>query len=78
LLAQRVFRNGSGDQHPMHLHRHTFEITRVGKIEMSGLFKDMVNVMPLDSVAVDFVADNPGTLSCIATSSCTWILDLCN
>jgi FtsP/CotA-like multicopper oxidase with cupredoxin domain len=55
-----VFRNGSGDQHPMHLHRHTFEITRVGKIEMSGLFKDVVNVMPLDSVAVDFVANNPG------------------
>jgi hypothetical protein len=26
---------------------------------MSGLFKDEVNVMPLDSVAVDFVADNP-------------------
>jgi FtsP/CotA-like multicopper oxidase with cupredoxin domain len=40
--------------------RHTFEITRVGKIEMSGLFKDVVNVMPLDSVAVDSVADNPG------------------
>jgi hypothetical protein len=55
-----VFRNGSGDQHPMHLHRHTFEVTRVGKTEMSGLFKDVVNVMPLDSVAVDFVADNPG------------------
>jgi hypothetical protein len=44
----------------MHLHRHTFEISRVGKKEMSGLFKDVVNVMPLDSVAVDFVADNPG------------------
>jgi FtsP/CotA-like multicopper oxidase with cupredoxin domain len=55
-----IFRNGSGDQHPMHLHRHTFEITRVGKTEVSGLFKDVVNVMPLDSVAVDFVADNPG------------------
>ena len=25
-----IFRNGSGDQHPMHLHRHTFEVTRVG------------------------------------------------
>jgi FtsP/CotA-like multicopper oxidase with cupredoxin domain len=55
-----VFRNGSGDQHPIHLHRHTFEISRVGKKEMSGLFKDVVNVMPLDCVAVDFVADNPG------------------
>jgi FtsP/CotA-like multicopper oxidase with cupredoxin domain len=55
-----VFRNGSGDQHPMHVHRHTFEVTRIGKKEMSGLRKDVVNVMPLDSVAVDFVADNPG------------------
>jgi FtsP/CotA-like multicopper oxidase with cupredoxin domain len=55
-----ILRNGSGDQHPMHLHRHTFEVTRVGKKEISGLKKDVINVMPLDSVAVDFVADNPG------------------
>jgi FtsP/CotA-like multicopper oxidase with cupredoxin domain len=55
-----IFRNGSGDQHPIHLHRHTFEVTRVGTKEFSGLRKDVVNVMPLDSVAVDFVADNPG------------------
>jgi FtsP/CotA-like multicopper oxidase with cupredoxin domain len=55
-----VFRNGSGDQHPIHLHRHTFEVTRVGTKECSGLRKDVINVMPLDSVSVDFVADNPG------------------
>ncbi len=55
-----VFRNGSGDQHPMHLHRHTFEVTRIGEKAMSGLKKDVVNVMPLQSVAVDFTADNPG------------------
>jgi FtsP/CotA-like multicopper oxidase with cupredoxin domain len=55
-----IFRNSSGDQHPMHLHRHTFEVTRVGTKEFSGLRKDVVNVMPLDSVAVDFVADNSG------------------
>lgn len=55
-----VFRNGSGDQHPMHLHRHSFEVTQVGGKRMSGLMKDVVNVMPLDSVAVDFVANNPG------------------
>jgi len=55
-----ILRNGSGDQHPIHLHRHTFEVTRVGTKEFSGLRKDTVNVMPLDSVAVDFVADNPG------------------
>ena len=55
-----VLRNGSGDQHPIHLHRHMFEVTRVGTKECSGLRKDVVNVMPLDSVAVDFVANNPG------------------
>jgi FtsP/CotA-like multicopper oxidase with cupredoxin domain len=55
-----VFRNGSGDQHPIHLHRHTFEVTQIGKKQMSGLMKDVINVMPLDTVQVDFVANNPG------------------
>lgn len=55
-----VLRNGSGDQHPMHLHRHRFEVTRINDKKLSGLLKDTVNIMPLDSVAVDFVADNPG------------------
>jgi FtsP/CotA-like multicopper oxidase with cupredoxin domain len=55
-----VFRNGSGDQHPMHLHRHTFEVTRISNKSVRGLLKDVINVMPLDTVAVDFVADNPG------------------
>jgi FtsP/CotA-like multicopper oxidase with cupredoxin domain len=55
-----IFRNGSGgDQHPVHLHCHTFEVTRVGTEEFSGLRQYVVNVMPLDSVAVDLVADNP-------------------
>jgi FtsP/CotA-like multicopper oxidase with cupredoxin domain len=55
-----VFRNGSGDQHPLHLHRHAFEVTRIGSKHLSGLMKDVINVMPLDTVEVDFVADNPG------------------
>jgi FtsP/CotA-like multicopper oxidase with cupredoxin domain len=55
-----LFRNASGDQHPMHLHRHTFEVVKIGDRAMSGLMKDVVNVMPLDTVAVDFIADNPG------------------
>lgn len=55
-----LFRNASGDQHPMHLHRHTFEVTKIGDLSMSGLMKDVINVMPLDTVAVDFTADNPG------------------
>ena len=55
-----VFRNGSGDQHPMHLHRHSFEVTKIGDKQMTGLMKDVINVMPLDTVEVDFIANNPG------------------
>lgn len=55
-----VFRNGSGDQHPIHLHRHTFEVTKIGDKRLSGLMKDTVNLMPLQTIEVDFVADNPG------------------
>jgi len=55
-----VFRNGSGDQHPIHLHRHAFEVTRIGDKQISGLKKDVINVMPLDAVEVDFIANNPG------------------
>jgi FtsP/CotA-like multicopper oxidase with cupredoxin domain len=55
-----MLRNGSGDQHPIHLHRHTFEVTQIAHKQISGLRKDVVNVMPLDTVAIDFVADNPG------------------
>jgi FtsP/CotA-like multicopper oxidase with cupredoxin domain len=55
-----VFQNGSGDQHPLHLHRHTFEVTRIGDKQLSGLKKDVINIMPLDTVEIDFVADNPG------------------
>lgn len=55
-----VLRNGSGDQHPMHLHRHTFEVVKIGDTPLSGLRKDVINVMPLDSISVDFIADNPG------------------
>jgi FtsP/CotA-like multicopper oxidase with cupredoxin domain len=55
-----IFRNASGDQHPIHLHRHSFEVTRIEDQHLSGLIKDTVNVMPLQTVAVDFTADNPG------------------
>jgi len=55
-----IFRNGSGDQHPMHLHRHSFEVVQIGERKLSGLMKDTINVMPLESITVEFVADNPG------------------
>lgn len=54
------FNNDSGDIHPLHLHRHTFEITKIGDKSMSGLRKDVVSVARRSTAAVDFVADNPG------------------
>jgi FtsP/CotA-like multicopper oxidase with cupredoxin domain len=49
-----VFRNGSEDQHPGHLHRNTLDVVRIGDANMSGLRKDVVNLTPLDEIAVDF------------------------
>ena len=55
-----AMRNKSADDHPIHLHRHTFELTSIAGKPMSGLRKDVV-VVPANSTAeVDFVAANPG------------------
>ncbi len=55
-----IFRNASADQHPMHLHRHSFEVMKIGSKSIGGLIKDTINVMPLETIAVDFIANNPG------------------
>lgn len=56
-----VMKNLSMDDHPMHLHRHTFEIRQVdGSPEMSGLKKDVVLVPARTTAEVEFVADHPG------------------
>jgi FtsP/CotA-like multicopper oxidase with cupredoxin domain len=52
--------NKSGDDHPVHFHRHTFEITRIGGKTTSGIRKDTVNVPRRQSAEIDFVADDPG------------------
>lgn len=54
------FDNQSSMAHPVHLHRHTFEITRFAGTPSSGLRKDVVVVPAWRQVEVDFVADNPG------------------
>ena len=54
------FNNDSGDIHPLHLHRHTFEIAQIGEKPTAGLRKDVVSVARRSMAAIDFVADNPG------------------
>nr|WP_244184927.1 multicopper oxidase domain-containing protein [Mycobacterium scrofulaceum] len=54
------FRNASDDLHPMHLHRHTFEITRFAGTPTAGVRKDVAMLGGYQSMEVDFVADQPG------------------
>jgi FtsP/CotA-like multicopper oxidase with cupredoxin domain len=54
------FRNASDDIHPLHLHRHSFELTRIGDQPMAGVIKDVVMLGGFQELAFDFVADNPG------------------
>ena len=54
------FVNSSSELHPLHLHRHNFEIVSIAGKQCSGLMKDVVNIAPYSSMKVDFIADNPG------------------
>jgi FtsP/CotA-like multicopper oxidase with cupredoxin domain len=53
-------RNASDDIHPIHLHRHSFELMRVAGQPVTGVMKDVVMVGGYQEVEVDFVANNPG------------------
>jgi FtsP/CotA-like multicopper oxidase with cupredoxin domain len=55
-----VFDNHSGDEHPVHLHRHSFEITKVGNKTTSGVIKDTISLPRYTTAEVDFIADDPG------------------
>jgi FtsP/CotA-like multicopper oxidase with cupredoxin domain len=54
------FRNASDDIHPLHLHRHSFELVSIGGKATSGVIKDVVMLGGFQEVEFDFVADNPG------------------
>ncbi|HVJ08527.1 MAG TPA: multicopper oxidase domain-containing protein [Acidisarcina sp.] len=53
-------KNASDDIHPIHLHRHSFEVTRIAGQATAGLIKDVVMVGGYQEAEIDFVADNPG------------------
>jgi FtsP/CotA-like multicopper oxidase with cupredoxin domain len=44
----------------VHLHRHSFELTKFAGIATAGVVKDVVMVPARRQVEVDFAADNPG------------------
>jgi len=53
-------RNASDDIHPIHLHRHLFELTSLVGAQTAGIMKDVLMLGGYQEAAVDFVADNPG------------------
>jgi FtsP/CotA-like multicopper oxidase with cupredoxin domain len=53
--------NASDDIHPIHLHRHSFELTRVAGTATAGVLKDVVMLGGYQQIDVDFTADNPGS-----------------
>jgi len=54
------FDNQSDDDHPVHLHRHSFELTKFAGKSTAGVVKDVVVVPGRAQVEADFVADDPG------------------
>jgi FtsP/CotA-like multicopper oxidase with cupredoxin domain len=55
-----IFDNRSDDAHPIHLHRHSFELVSVAGKPTAGILKDVVNVQPRTQVEVHLVANHPG------------------
>jgi FtsP/CotA-like multicopper oxidase with cupredoxin domain len=52
--------NRSSDDHPIHLHRHTFQLSNFAGTPTAGLLKDVVLVPSNRQVDVDFTANHPG------------------
>ena len=53
-------RNATDDIHPIHLHRHSFELTSIAGTPTSGVIKDVAMLGSFQEMTVDFTADQPG------------------
>ena len=60
LRHRLIFDNRSMDDHPVHLHRHAFELRRINGAPTSGVTKDVVLVKAGTQVEADLIAANPG------------------
>lgn len=52
--------NQSADAHPIHLHRHAFELVKYGGQRVSGIWKDVVVVPAWQQVEIDVPTSQPG------------------
>jgi FtsP/CotA-like multicopper oxidase with cupredoxin domain len=53
-------RNATDDIHPIHLHRHSFELTSVAGAPIGGLLKDVAMIGGFQEMGIDFTADQRG------------------
>jgi FtsP/CotA-like multicopper oxidase with cupredoxin domain len=60
LRYRLVFHNRSDDSHPVHFHRHLFELIDLNGKPTGGIFKDTVIVPAFGRATVDLIADQPG------------------
>jgi len=52
--------NMSMEDHPMHLHGHTFQIVAINGRPVDGPLKDTITVRHMEQYEIEFVANNPG------------------
>jgi hypothetical protein len=55
-----AFNNRSPEAHPLHLHRYTFELVRIGAHSTAGLKKDVITLQPYQTAEVDIVPREAG------------------
>jgi FtsP/CotA-like multicopper oxidase with cupredoxin domain len=52
--------NMSMEDHPMHLHGHTFQLVAIGGRPVDGPLKDTLTLRHMEQYEIEFVANNPG------------------
>ena len=55
-----AFDNRTPEAHPLHLHRYSFELVRIGAAATAGMKKDDITLQPYQTVEVDFVPQEAG------------------
>jgi FtsP/CotA-like multicopper oxidase with cupredoxin domain len=53
-------RNATDDVHPIHLHRHSFELTDIAGMPTAGVVKDVAMIGGFEEMTIDFTADQRG------------------
>ncbi len=61
-VGQRIrlrLSNMSMEDHPMHLHGHTFQVVGIDGRSVDGPLKDTITLHPMEQYDIEFVANNP-------------------